>query len=75
MQFGPKFPTVRPIFAKGFCTDTINGCSTASGELAQSGPAPGKHNGPWAELQYDFLAGTELDFDPQAFFNDYMFTG
>ena len=32
-------------------------------------------NGSWAELPYDFLADTELNFDPQAFFDDYMFTG
>lgn len=28
-----------------------------------------------SQLPYDFLADTELNFDPQAFFNDYMFTG
>ncbi len=46
-----------------------------SGQSAQSGPAMGEHSGPWAELPYDFLAGTELNFDPQASFNDYIFTG
>ena len=29
----------------------------------------------WTEPVYDFLAGTELNFDPQAFFDDYMFKG
>ena len=26
-------------------------------------------------MPYDFLADTDLNFDPQAFFNDYMYTG
>lgn len=28
-----------------------------------------------SQMPYDFLADTELNFDPQAFFNEYMFTG
>ena len=26
-------------------------------------------------MPYNFLADTDLNFDPQAFFNDYMYTG
>lgn len=28
----------------------------------------------WNQMPSDFLADTDLIFDPQAFFNDYMFT-
>lgn len=33
------------------------------------------HDAAWAELSSDFLGDAELEFDPQAFFDDYMFTG
>lgn len=60
---------------KGFVLTPSKFILPPSGKAAQSGPALGEHNEPWVELPCDFLADAELDFDPQAFFNDYMFTG
>lgn len=52
-------------------------------KLLQIAPlSTGHREGPSTALKesfpqppYDLLAGTELNFDPQAFFDDYMFTG
>jgi hypothetical protein len=45
------------------------------GEATQCNTALAESNGSRVELPYNFLADTDLEFDPQAFFNDYMFTG
>ena len=39
-----------------------------------SNPGLAWDNAPQTVMPYDFLADTDLNFDPQAFFNDYMFT-
>lgn len=46
-----------------------------NGDATQSDPHLDGTHGLWAKAPYDFLVDADLNFDPHAFFNDYMFTG